>query len=134
MAVTATAVAATPAASPNQLLPLLQNLLGQHGGLEGLLQQFAAKGLGNHAASWVSTGQNLPVNGDQITHVLGSDKIQELAQQAGLPASAVSHGLADLLPKVVDHLTPNGRIGGHDVIQSSLQKLLQGGLSGLLGR
>ena len=118
----------------DQFLPLLQNLLGQHGGLEGLLQQFAAKGLGNHAASWVSTGQNLPVNGDQITHVLGSDKIPELAQQAGLPASAVSHGLADLLPKVVDHLTPNGRIGGHDVIQSSLQKLLQGGLSGLLGR
>ena len=117
-----------------QLLPLVQNLIGQHGDLQGLLQQFAAKGLGDHAASWVSTGQNLPVSGDQITHALGADKIQELAQHVGLPASAVSHGLADLLPKVIDQLTPNGSVGGGDVIQSGLQKLMQGGLGGLLGR
>ena len=118
----------------NQLLSLITGLVNQHGGLEGLLQQFAAKGHGDHAASWVGTGQNLPISGDHINQVFGADKVQQLAQQAGLPAAAVSSGLADLLPKVVDHLTPQGSIGGHDLIQSGLQKLLQGGLGSLLGR
>ncbi len=117
-----------------QLLSLITGLVTQHGGLEGLLKQFAAKGLGNQAASWVSTGQNLPISGEQITQVLGADKVQHLAQQAGLPAGAVSSGLADLLPKVVDQLTPQGSIGGQDGIQAGLQKLMQGGLGGLLGR
>lgn len=117
-----------------QLLSLITGLVNQHGGLEGLLKQFAAKGLGDHAASWVSTGQNLPITGEHITHVFGAEKVQQLAQQAGLPAGAVSSGLADLLPKVVDHLTPQGSIGGQDGIQAGLQKLLQGGLGGLLGR
>lgn len=117
-----------------QLLSLITGLVHQHGGLDGLLRQFTAKGLGDHAASWVSTGQNLPISGEHITQVLGAEKVQQLAQQAGLPAGAVSSGLADLLPKVVDHLTPQGSIGAHDGIQSGLQKLMQGGLGGLLGR
>lgn len=121
-------------AQPNQLLSLVTTLINQSGGLEGLIKQFAAKGLASQAASWVGTGQNLPVNADQITQVLGADKIQQLAQQAGLPTSAVSSGLADLLPKVVDKLTPSGAIGGNDAVQSGLQSLMQGGLGNLLGR
>ena len=117
-----------------QLLSLITGLVNQHGGLEALLKLFAAKGLGDHVASWVSTGQNLPISGEHITHVFGAEKVQQLAQQTGLPASAVSAGLADLLPKVVDHLTPQGTLGGQDGIQADLQKLLQGGLGGLLGR
>ncbi|GDY18755.1 hypothetical protein LBMAG56_01000 [Verrucomicrobiota bacterium] len=121
-------------APQGQLFSLITSLVTQHGGLEGLLKQFAAKGLGDHAASWVSTGKNLPINGEQLTQVFGAEKVQQLAQQAGLPAGAVSAGLADLLPKVVDHLTPQGNIGAQDGIQAGLQKLMQGGLGGLLGR
>jgi uncharacterized protein YidB (DUF937 family) len=117
-----------------QILGVITNLIGQHGGLQGLIQHFAANGLGAHAASWVGTGQNMPVSGDQISQALGSGKVQELAQQAGMSPDALSSGLASILPKVVDHLTPNGAVGSNDAIQGGLQKLMQGGLGSLLGR
>ena len=102
------------------------------GGLGGLLQQLQQGGLGEAAQSWVSTGQNLPVSGDQLQAALGADRIDALAQQAGLPAGDLSSQLAQFLPQVVDQLTPNGQLpagGGAD-----LGSLLGNVLGGLLNR
>jgi uncharacterized protein YidB (DUF937 family) len=83
---------------------------GQPGGLAGLVQTFKDKGLGDTVASWVSTGQNLPISAQQIQQVLGNQQLQELAAQHGINVEQVSSQLAQILPVVVDKLTPNGAI------------------------
>jgi uncharacterized protein YidB (DUF937 family) len=80
------------------------------GGLGGLVEAFQAKGLGDVVASWIGTGQNLPVNAEQIQSVLGSDLVQQLAARVGLPPEAASALLAQILPQAVDRLTPEGTL------------------------
>lgn len=60
---------------------MIQN---QPGGLAGMVQNFQQKGLGDVVSSWVSTSHNLPISADQITHVLGSDAVKNLAAKAGI--------------------------------------------------
>ncbi|HXJ34617.1 MAG TPA: YidB family protein [Candidatus Eisenbacteria bacterium] len=100
-------------ASRNQATDLMQavlSMLNQQGGLGGLLQQFQQKGMGNIADSWVGTGQNQPISGRQLEDVLGADTVGRLSQQAGLPADQGLGALAQLLPQMIDTLTPQGRV------------------------
>jgi len=98
----------------------------QVGGIQGLLNAFKDKGLDDAVSSWVSSGPNLPVSGDQVHAVLGSEQMQSIAQQLGLSSSEVSSGLANLLPQVIDRLTPNGEVSaGGGVLEKGLA-LLQG--------
>lgn len=95
--------------------PLLETVLSMvnnpdTGGLAGLLQKFQEHGLGNVADSWVSTGKNLPISGDQVQEALGSGALGDIASKLGLSTGDVSSQLADLLPGVVDKLTPNGQM------------------------
>jgi uncharacterized protein YidB (DUF937 family) len=60
--------------------------------------------------SWIGNGANLPISADQLTRVLGSPQVQQMAQQAGLNPQELSGALAQILPHIVDHLTPNGQI------------------------
>ena len=80
------------------------------GGLEGLVQAFQSKGLGGLVDSWVSTGQNLPIAAEQITHALGSDRLGQLAGSLGMSQGDLSSKLSEILPNVVDKLTPNGQL------------------------
>ena len=96
----------------NMLMELATGLLTnpQSGGLSGLLDKFKAAGLGDQAASWVSTGENIPVSGDQIHNALGGDFIQQIASKLGVDASQTSGSLAQLLPQLIDKLTPDGAV------------------------
>src|SRR5437588_5703218 len=89
---------------------VMQMINNQPGGLSGLVQRFHEKGLGGLVSSWVGTGQNLPVAADQLEHVLGSERVRALAAQAGIPPEIASAHLAQLLPMIVDKLTPNGQL------------------------
>jgi uncharacterized protein YidB (DUF937 family) len=79
-------------------------------GLGGLAEAFQAKGLGDVVASWIGTGQNLPVSAEQIQSVLGSGVVQQLAARVGLSPEAASALLAQILPQAVDRLTPEGTL------------------------
>jgi len=79
-------------------------------GLGGLVEAFQAKGLGDVVASWIGTGQNLPVTAEQIQSVLGSGVVQQLAARVGLPPEDASALLAQILPQAVDRLTPEGTV------------------------
>jgi uncharacterized protein YidB (DUF937 family) len=96
----------SPAASP-----LAASVLGMltGGGLANLVSSFQQGGLGKIVDSWVGTGANLPVSGEQIQQALGP-KVQALARQHGLSSDAVGQALSQLLPQLVDHLTPNGQL------------------------
>jgi uncharacterized protein YidB (DUF937 family) len=86
-------------------------------GLEGLVQRFKEKGLGDTIASWISTGENKAVTNEQIQKVLGSGFIQQLAQKAGISQEKVSQQLAVMLPQIIDKLTPNGKLPESGTLQ-----------------
>ncbi len=90
---------------------------GAGGGLADLVARFQQGGLGDVVGSWVSTGQNLPVSPDQLGGVLGDDVLAGLTQRTGLPTGDLLGQLSQMLPQVVDHLTPNGQLpqGGIDI-------------------
>jgi uncharacterized protein YidB (DUF937 family) len=80
------------------------------GGLGGLIEAFKSKGLGDVMSSWISTGENKSISPDQIKQVLGSDKIQQIAEKAGISKDSVSQQLSKLLPQIIDKLTPDGNL------------------------
>ena len=105
---------------------------GLGGGLGALLQRFQSGGLGEVAASWVGTGQNLPISAEQLQSVLGGDQIGALAQQAGLSQGDLMGQLAQMLPQVVDRLTPNGQLPAGS--EADLSGMLSSVLGGLMRR
>ena len=103
----------------------------QNGGLEGLIQSFQQGGLGEIVNSWVSTGQNLPISAEQIQSVLGGSSLSGLAAQLGVSPEQASGSLADMLPQLIDQMTPNGQMPqGGDLLTQGLDMLKKGGLFG----
>jgi uncharacterized protein YidB (DUF937 family) len=82
----------------------------QVGGLAGIVSKFESSGLSKQVQSWVSTGKNLPATGQQIEQGLGLEKIKGLAQSLGLTPDVMKAKLAEILPQVIDKLTPDGVI------------------------
>ena len=92
------------------LRQVLASSEGGSGGVAGLVSQFQAAGFGQQAKSWVGTGQNMPISGDQVGQVFSDDQIKGWAQQAGTTPEAMQNVLAQALPHVVDHMTPGGQV------------------------
>ncbi len=80
------------------------------GGLAGLVETFKNKGLGEVMSSWIGTGENKPISTDQIKQALGSDNIQQIAEKLGISKDVASQHLSQLLPQLIDKLTPNGKL------------------------
>jgi uncharacterized protein YidB (DUF937 family) len=95
----------------------------QSGGLMGLVEKISAGGLNEQVKSWVSTGQNLPVTGDQIQAALGSSVVQDIASKIGIDSNDITSNLARLLPVVIDKLTPNGEVSSDNTLQTVLTGL-----------
>ncbi len=109
------------------LLKIVMSLIqGHEGGLGGLLGKFNQAGLGQQAASWVGTGANMPLSGDQLQSALGADAIGDIAGKLGMSAGDASGALANLLPGLIDQLTPQGRVTEGDALSQ--------GLAGLAGK
>jgi len=89
----------------------------QVGGISGLQKMFQEKGLGGIVSSWISTGQNLPISNDQLSSVLHSDALQQIAQKHGIDPSQLTSVMSSLLPGIVDKLTPNGQVPDHNTLQ-----------------
>ena len=79
-------------------------------GLGGLLDKLQKGGLANAANSWVGSSQNQPVSPGQLGSALGTDIIKALAARTGLPEDELTKQLSQVLPGVVDNLTPSGRV------------------------
>lgn len=99
--------------SQPQLMQIASNLLGDdgaHGGLQGLLAKFQQAGLGDAVVSWVGTGTNQAITGEQLSSALGSDALAGLAEQFGVNLSELAGQLSGVLPDLVDKFTPNGEL------------------------
>ena len=112
-----------PAGMMNVVMGLLNDNGGGAAGLQGLVSQFASKGLGDVVQSWIGTGANLPISAEQIQAVLGSQQVQGIAQQLGLSPDAASNVLAQFLPQAVDTVTPGGQLDTNQLLSQGLSML-----------
>ena len=115
------------------LLPLAMQWVQRNGGLGGVLQKFQHKGYSQQAASWVSTGPNEALESQAVTDVVGTDELSRLSQQLGVSQEEVSSGMGQILPEMVNHLTPQGGVpddGDYTLNRgmSILEKLMSSGL------
>ena len=92
------------------------------GGFQGLLRRFQQAGLGDVVSSWVGTGQNQPIDPRQLQEAMPDD-VTTISRQSGLGAQQCGSVLAQLLPQLIDRLTPNGRVPEQDEIGQLLQGL-----------
>lgn len=101
------------AASNPQLVQAITGMLasdGQQGGLSGLVEKFQQAGLGDVVGSWIGTGQNQAISGDQLSSVLGSGPLAGLAEKLGMSPEEAASQISNVLPGLVDRLTPAGEL------------------------
>ena len=96
---------------------------GAAGGLGGLLEQLQRAGFGEQASSWVGRGANKPIPPDAMPQVFGREGIERISRQAGISEDEVSHGLSQLLPEVVDRVTPDGKVPDATALTNSVDDL-----------
>lgn len=107
------------------MMNAIAGMLGQQsGGIGGLVQAFSQNGMAEQAQSWVGTGENMPISPDQVQSVLGSDMIANLAAQVGISPEMASTVVSQVLPMLIDQLTPNGDVPQGDALQNGIGALL----------
>ena len=92
------------------MVSVVNNILEQHGGVQGVVNQFEKNGLGATVRSWVSTGPNESISPAEVQRALGSDLLQQLSAKSGLSVQQLTEKLSQVLPQAVDGLTPGGTI------------------------
>ena len=90
------------------MVPVVNDLLAQHGGVQGIVNQFETQGLGSTVGSWVRQGPNAAITADHVHQTFGEQTINDLAAKAGMSPQELAAKLAQVLPHAVDALTPNG--------------------------
>jgi uncharacterized protein YidB (DUF937 family) len=118
----------------NPLIGIVNGLLAQSGGLQGLASKFAQSGQGNVFQSWIGMGENQPLSSNQIQNVLGPEQVSAIATKMGVDPAVASTFLAEYLPKIVDKLTPAGKIDPAADHQQGLAAMLPSLLQSLGGQ
>ena len=121
-------------ASNPQVVQAIMGLLsndGGQGGLAGLMAKFQQAGMGDQVQSWVGNGENLPVSGAQMQQALGGETLSGLANQLGTSDGEAADQLSQLLPDLINQLTPAGQAPASGLGGSAD---LMGMLGGLLGK
>jgi uncharacterized protein YidB (DUF937 family) len=115
----------------NPLLLMALQLLQQNGGLQGILAKLQQAGYGQQAQSWIGTGANLPIDPRIVQQVFGQGQLGQIAQQLGISPAQASDGVAQMLPQVVDQMTPAGQIPeNHSDLVNEALAILQRGRGG----
>jgi uncharacterized protein YidB (DUF937 family) len=114
------------------LLPFAMQWVQRNGGIGAVLERFRQKGYQQHADSWVSTGDNQPIEAEAVDNVVGREELSRLSRQLGVPEQEVAHGFAEILPEVVNQLSPEGQVppeaddaldGGLSEIEKALREV-----------
>ncbi len=95
------------------------------GGLGDLLGHIRKLGFEREADSWVDSGANLPISADAVRKIFGAEALTRIAEQAGLGETETAHGLSQVLPEVVNTLTPDGRMPELDQLSAGVDSLRQ---------
>jgi len=100
--------------------------VGGNIGLREIVDQLSSGGLAEQVSSWLSTGANKSVGADQIYAALNSDTLKQFASMAGIDFSKAGAALADVLPGLIDQLSPEGKAASGDALTKLLGALTKG--------
>jgi uncharacterized protein YidB (DUF937 family) len=92
------------------LLPLAMRWVQSNGGMGAVLERFRKQGYGKQTQSWVDTGANQPLDERAVQQVVGGDELAQMAQRLGVPQEEVAQAFAEIMPEMVNQLSPEGRI------------------------
>ncbi len=119
----------TPGGSTAAISEVMNLVNSYPGGVGGLVGAFEKNGLGGVASSWVGTGANQAITPQQVQAGVGNQAISNIASKLGVSPDVASGVVAQLLPHVVDHMTPGGQVpaagGGGDMLSMG-ENLLKG--------
>lgn len=117
--------------SQNQSANVVKSVVGMlasnSGGLTDLVGKLAQSGLADVAQSWIGKGDNKPISATQLVEALGQDKVDAIAQEAGIPPEKGAEVLSQVLPGVVNEMTPDGEVPEPSKL-GTLGKVILGGL------
>ena len=109
------------------LLPLAMQWVQRNGGIGGVLERFRNQGYSQQAASWVSTGENEELQPQAVNELMGTEELSRMSQQLGVSQEEVSSSMAQILPEIVNQLTPQGGVpdDGDEVLNRGTSMLEQ---------
>ena len=93
------------------------------GGLNGIIQSFQQRGMGDIVTSWIGKGPNKPISPVQIREGLGSERVQQVATKAGISTDEAATKLSRHLPDIVDKVTPDGVVPEGGMLDKGLDLL-----------
>ncbi|HEY0824235.1 MAG TPA: YidB family protein [Ramlibacter sp.] len=92
------------------LLPLAMRWIQRNGGMNAVLDKFRQKGMARQAQSWMSGGENQPIDEQSVEQVVGHEELRAMAERLGVPEQQVAQAFAEIMPEMVDKLTPEGQL------------------------
>jgi len=104
------------------LLPAIGGMLAG-GGLQQVLSGFQANGLSAQTDSWIGTGENEPISGDDVRKVVAPEELAKIAAQLGVSEDEAAVAVAQILPTVVDRVSPEGHLAPDNELESAFGAL-----------
>jgi uncharacterized protein YidB (DUF937 family) len=92
------------------LLPLAMQWVQRNGGIGNVLQRVRQQGHARQASSWISTGENESLDPQALGDLVGHDEMARMSQELGVGEEEVAQGFAEILPEMVDQLSPQGEV------------------------
>jgi len=99
---------ATTGLNVDDIAKALDGLVGDGQGGVNLIpfvSGLGENGLGAIVGSWLGNGENTSISMEQITELLGSEKVSEFASTLGLSEESAQNALSEVIPQVVDTAT-----------------------------
>ncbi|NHB58631.1 DUF937 domain-containing protein [Acinetobacter sp. 194] len=108
------------------VVPLILSWIQKNGGLQGALDQLKGQGLTSQVNDWVSTapGENANVSPQVVQNLFNQTEVAQVAQQAQVPAQDVYGAISQVLPEIIDSLTPQADGTDHQEANNDIQNVL----------
>ncbi|WP_298146422.1 YidB family protein [uncultured Acinetobacter sp.] len=108
------------------VLPLVLAWIQKQGGLQGALDKLRGQGLNSQVDDWVSTGEgaNAQVDQNTVQQLFNDQDVEEVAQQAHSDKKDVYGAISQVLPEIIDSLTPQGEKTNKQEANDDIQQVL----------
>lgn len=107
------------------LMPMVLSWIKRNGGLSGALSKVTGMGYETQARSWLSNNElNDNLDPNDINRLFDESEIQQVAAHTGANEIEVRQGLAELLPEVMNQLTPNGNLDNEPEANDEIDQIL----------
>ena len=107
------------------LMPMVLSWIKRNGGLSGALSKITGMGYENQARSWMSNQEvNDNLDPNEINRLFDDSEIQQVAAHTGANEMEVRQGLAELLPEVMNQLTPNGNLDNEPEANEEIEQII----------